>query len=120
MQCRTVSRSRFYLEVQASTSDVTVWLPSDFKGQIHHTGKACFSPGFVNRILRNVRINEEGQNLQEDELVVATQGQVTFKMWDVTTCAPENGTKESLKRIFGCSRRTPETCGIDWDCLLKD
>ncbi len=118
LQCRTISRSRFYLEVQGSISDVTIWLPSDFKGQIHHTGKAVFSAGFVNRIMRNVRFNEPARNPNEDEIVVVTQGQVILKMWDVTTCSPENGTKESLKRIFGC-KRAPET-GIDWDCLLRD
>lgn len=118
--CRTISRSRFYLEIQAVTSDVTIWLPSDFKGQIHQRGKASFSAGFVNRILRNVSSGEEERNLEEDEVVVVTEGQVTFRMWDVATCASENLTKESLKRIFGCSRRTPETSGVDWDCLLLD
>ncbi|RXW21121.1 hypothetical protein EST38_g4744 [Candolleomyces aberdarensis] len=117
--CRTISRSRFYLEVQGSMSDVTIWLPSDFKGHIHHTGKAVFSAGFVNRIMRNVRLNEPARNPNEDEVVVVTQGQVILKMWDVTTCSPENCTKEGLKRIFGCSKRAPET-GIDWDCLLRD
>ncbi|KAF9009455.1 hypothetical protein BDQ17DRAFT_1235404, partial [Cyathus striatus] len=119
--CRNFSQSKFYLEVQADTSDVTVWLPSDFKGQIHHTGKATFSAGFINRIMRNVRINEQSfaEIYNEDDVVVYTKGHITFRMWDIQTCAPEKSHKESLKRMFGCGRKTPETA-IDWDFLLKD
>ncbi|KAF8061596.1 hypothetical protein FPV67DRAFT_1452513 [Lyophyllum atratum] len=119
--CRLYPRSRFYLEVQAGTSDITVWLPSDFKGQIHHTGKACFSAGFTNRILQNARLNEpEYEDMSdEDDVVVATKGRVTFRMWDIQTQAPENTQREALKRMFGCARKAPETA-IDWDFLLED
>jgi len=119
--CRNFPRSKFYLEVQAETSDVTIWLPSDFKGQIHHTGKPHFSPGFVNRILSNVLLNESDveEFCGEDSVVVVTRGRITFRMWDIKTCRPENTHKESLRRIFGCSRKAPETT-IDWDFLLKD
>jgi hypothetical protein len=119
--CRNFPRSKFYLEVMAETSDITIWLPSDFKGQIHHTGKPRFSAGFVNRILKNVRLNEPDvqEFYGEDDVVVVTRGRVTFRMWDVQTCSPENSQKESLKRMFGCSRKAPETT-IDWDFLLKD
>jgi hypothetical protein len=111
------------LEVLAETSDVTVWLPSDFKGQIHHSGKATFSAGFINRILRNVRLNEPEiqDSYSQDNVVVVTRGQVTFRMWDVQTSSPENPHKESLRRLFGCSRKAPEhETAIDWDFLLKD
>lgn len=120
-QCRNSPRTRFYLEVQGGASDVTLWLPSDFKGQIHHAGKATFSAGFINRILRRARVNEpDGEERHdEDGVVVITRGRITFKMWDVQTSSPENTHKESLKRIFGCSWKAPETV-IDWDCLLKD
>ncbi|TFK27336.1 hypothetical protein FA15DRAFT_701947 [Coprinopsis marcescibilis] len=117
--CRTLSRSRFFLEVQADTSDVTVWLPSDFKGQIHYGGKASFSPGFINRVLKNVRFNEAGEARGQDEVVIETMGHVSFRMWDMDAGAPENCTKEHLKRIFGCSRKQPATL-IDWDCLVRD
>jgi hypothetical protein len=107
--------------VVAETSDITIWLPSDFKGKIHHTGKPRFSAGFVNRILKNVRLNEPdvGESYGEDNVVVVTRGRVTFRMWDVKTCTPENTQKESLRRMFGCSRKAPETT-IDWDFLIKD
>ncbi|KAF8955438.1 hypothetical protein BDZ97DRAFT_1857749 [Flammula alnicola] len=119
--CRNFPRSKFYLEVLAETSDVTIWLPSDFKGQIHHSGKPDFSAGFINKILRNARLNEPDAEEydNEDDVVVVTRGRVTFRMWDVQTCNPENTHKESLKRLFGCSRKAPETA-IDWDFLLKD
>jgi len=119
--CRHYSRSRFYLEVQAGTSDVTIWLPSDFMGQIHHTGKACFSAGFTNRIMQNARLNEPeyDETYDEDDVVVCTQGRITFRMWDIQTQAPECTQREALKRMFGCTRKAPETA-IDWDFLLED
>jgi len=118
--CRQFPRSNFYLEVHGGTSDVTLWLPSDFKGHIHHTGKAAFSPGFVNRIMRNVRLNEEVYNEgNEDDVVVCTNGRVEFRMWDIHTGAPESLGKEAWKRMFGCGKRAPETT-IDWDFLLDD
>lgn len=121
-QCRSFP-SKFYLEVLAENSDVTVWLPSDFKGQIHHPGKATFSSGFTKRILRNVRLNEPGshEDIDEDNVVVVTRGHVTFRMWDVQTSTPENTRKDLLSNLFGCSRKAPEhETAIDWDFLLKD
>ncbi|KAG6868283.1 hypothetical protein C0993_005568 [Termitomyces sp. T159_Od127] len=119
--CRQYPRSRFYLEIQAGTSDVTVWLPSDFRGQIHHTGQARFSAGFVNRILQNSHVNEPrfDEMCDEDGVVVCTHGRITFRMWDIQTSAPENTHKETLKRLFGLTRKVPETA-IDWDFLLED
>jgi len=120
--CRSFP-SKFYLEILAETSDVTVWLPSDFKGQIRHPGKATFSPCFTKRILRNVRLNEREsqESYNEDSVVVVTRGQVTFRMWDVQTSSPENTRKDLLSKLFGCSRKAPEhETAIDWDFLLKD
>ncbi|KAF7323218.1 hypothetical protein HMN09_00102500 [Mycena chlorophos] len=119
--CRSVFRSKFELEVRASTSDVIVYLPSDFKGVIHchKSAKSLkFSDGFVNRIMANVRLNDHA-SIDDDEVVVATAGSVTFRMWDCATNAPECTQKEALKRLFGCSRKAPET-SHDWDFLLED
>ncbi|KAF8626386.1 hypothetical protein AX15_005035 [Amanita polypyramis BW_CC] len=119
--CRSVTSSRFYLEVQASSSDVTVWLPSDFKGQIYHTGKANFSAGFVNKIMRNASFNDDlfcGQSM-EDVVIVCTTGHVTFRMWDIRTRSPEIPHREAIRRMFGCNRKAPET-PINWDFLLED
>ncbi|KAJ4488565.1 hypothetical protein J3R30DRAFT_3696449 [Lentinula aciculospora] len=120
-QCRSFSRCKFYLEVQASMSDVTLWLPSDFKGRIQYSGKAKFSSGFVNRIMQNVYLTSDDDTdaTDEDCVVVVTNGNIMFRMWDVQICAPENAQKETLKRMFGCSKKAPETT-IDWDFLLED
>ncbi|KAF5358094.1 hypothetical protein D9756_001972 [Leucocoprinus leucothites] len=119
--CRNVPLTRFHLEVFCDTSDVTLWIPSDFKGRIFHTGKATFSAGFVNRIMRNARINEPFDDARphEDDVFVYTRGHITFRMWDIQIRAPENAPKESLKRLFGCARRAPETA-INWDFLIED
>lgn len=105
------------------TSDVTIWLPSDFRGQIRHSGRVTFSAGFVNRIMQHVRVSADEGGCEdiptEDDVLVRTRGQVTFRMWDVQTCAPENTRKETLRRMFGCARKAPETA-IDWDFLLED
>jgi len=102
------------------TSDVTIWLPSDFKGHIQHTGKASFSAGFINRIMQHVGFNEDvNESWCGDEVVVKSQRSVSFRMWDVNTGAPENIHKETFKRIFGCGKKAPETA-IDWDFLLDD
>ncbi|KXN91210.1 hypothetical protein AN958_02243, partial [Leucoagaricus sp. SymC.cos] len=119
--CRNTPLSRFHLEVFSDTSDVTIWIPSDFRGRIFHTGKAAFSAGFVNRIMRNARFNEPftEERLNEDDVFVHTKGHITFRMWDIQIRAPENAPKESLKRLFGCVRRSPETA-INWDFLIED
>ncbi|THV07990.1 hypothetical protein K435DRAFT_825279 [Dendrothele bispora CBS 962.96] len=119
--CRSFTRMKFYLEVHGSTSDVVVWLPSDFKGRIQHSGRASFSSGFVNRIIQNVRFNDHSDDgFEEDCVVVSTTGHITFKMWDVETCSAECAHKEVLRRVFGCgSKGAPETTGpSDWDFLL--
>jgi len=121
--CRNLPRSKFYLRVQALTSDVTVWLPSDFSGRICCSTRAAFSAGFVNRIMRNVRFDNDADHNDsslslEDEVIIVTQGNVSFRMWDIQTYAPENVQKETFRRMFGCTRKAPETT-IDWDFLLE-
>lgn len=65
LQCRSFIPSRqtkFRLEVHSSSSaDVTIWLPSDFKGHIHRSSscrKVSFSAGFTNRIMKNVCLTQ--------------------------------------------------------------
>jgi len=119
--CRNTPQSKFYLDIRAASSNVTVWLPSDFRGRVHHTGRAVFSAGFVNRIMQHVRLNDAVCNdiSEEDEVVVCTRGQITFRMWDVQTRMPENPQKEAFRRLFGCTRKSPTTT-FDWDFLLED
>lgn len=117
-----MARCKFYLEIRAKVSNVTVWLPSDFKGRIRHSGRASYSAGFVNRILKNVRFSDDTLDQWDvDEVVVQTMGTVAFRMWDVRANAPENSHKETLKRMFGGSKK-PEGMrrGINWDFLLDD
>ncbi|KAH9857612.1 hypothetical protein C2E23DRAFT_865410 [Lenzites betulinus] len=63
--CRKFTPTRptnFKLDVHsASGADVTIWLPSDFKGHIHRSSackKVVFSAGFTNRIMRNVCLTQ--------------------------------------------------------------
>lgn len=59
---------------------------------------------------------------EEDEVVVHTLGQVTFRMWDIHRGEPEVRCREACKRVFGlgwCAKRAPEVA-IDWDFLLED
>lgn len=87
---------------------MTVWLPSDFKGRIHHSGRATYSAGFINRILKNVLLNrDQDEDVVDDHVVVYTRGTISFRMWDAVTCKPENLQKETIKRIFGCGRKKP-------------
>ncbi|EKM83101.1 hypothetical protein AGABI1DRAFT_111606 [Agaricus bisporus var. burnettii JB137-S8] len=119
--CRNTSLSRFQLEVVSSSADVTIWIPSDFKGRIFYTGKAKFSSGFINRVMQNAHINDAFARdySDEDDVFVDTKGLVHFRMWDIHTGAPENSTRESLKRLFGCTRRPP-AMDLDWDFLIED
>lgn len=119
--CRNQPRVKFHLEIQAGTSDVTVWLPSDFRGQIHHSGRALFSAGFTNHIMRNASINEQdlSEDYAEDCVVVITLGRITFRMWDTLARAPENGPRETLKRLFTSRRKVTDNT-MNWDFLLED
>ncbi|KAI0345205.1 hypothetical protein BDW22DRAFT_1354104 [Trametopsis cervina] len=63
--CRnfTTARStKFHLEVRsAANADITVWLPSDFRGHIHRSSqckRVSFSAGFTNRIMQHVQLTQ--------------------------------------------------------------
>jgi hypothetical protein len=116
LQYRNYYHAKFEMEVRASTSDITIWLPSDFKGVIHCPKATTFSAGFVNRIMGNVRLNDlDAKHVyDEDEVIVSTSGRVQIRMLG------ENPQKETFKRLFCCGRKAPETASHDWDFLLED
>lgn len=124
--CRQQHRSYFYLHVSAQSSDVVLYLPSDFKGQIHHRTKISFSAGFANRVMPHVSFNEmrRGDDLRSDLVVIDTQGSITLRMWDVDTGTVESKGKEVLKRVFGRSsaaeKKVHSSQGVNWDFLLDD
>src|ERR1700753_1772314 len=99
----TSHRCAFYLQVATSSSDVTVWLPSDFDGTIYLQSKTgsesrprlCISPGFSNHILKNAKMYLDGQPCGSksgvnsadgfDLVDISTSGTIHLKMWDVRT-----------------------------------
>lgn len=138
--CRpmTSHRCAFYLQaVTASSSDVTIWLPSDFDGTIYLQSKPgsgsrprlCISPGFSNHILKNARLYLDGQisggesgvhSTDGFDLVdITTSGTVHLKMWDVRTSAPEVKSRETFVKFFGLTKKKP-TNYLNWDFLLED
>lgn len=134
----TSHRCAFYLQVaSASSSDVTVWLPSDFDGTIYlqskagsgHRPRLSMSPGFSNHILKNTKLyledqksgseNGAGATDSFDLVEITTSGTVHLKMWDVRTCAPEVKSRETFVKFFGLTKKK-ETNHHDWDFLLED
>ena len=134
----TSHRCAFHLQViSASSSDVTVWLPSDFDGTIYLQSTAdsgnrprlTLSPGFSNHILKNARLYLDGQksgsksgacSVDGSDLVyINTPGAVHLKMWDVRTCAPEVKSRETFVKLFGLTKKKP-TNHLNWDFLLED
>lgn len=122
VQCRPVHRAHFYLEVQSHTADITLYIPSDFRGDIRFVGsKPSFSGGFMNHIANNVRLNPQRRvgDPVADEVVIGTKGRIQFRVWDVKTGAHESRSRETLKRVFGGTKRS-SNAPIDWDFLLDD
>ncbi|KDQ59595.1 hypothetical protein JAAARDRAFT_626254 [Jaapia argillacea MUCL 33604] len=140
--CRQFSsRTPFHLTVHApsSKSDVTLYLPSDFKGRIVLSSSTSTSPspptlsaGFTNHILRNAIIHSRSTtspphpdfNFQpesdcyhskgyDDEVRVELNGggNVKLRMWDVTTGEVEKKGKEVWKKMFGGSGKCCGGCG---------
>lgn len=138
--CRpmTSHRCAFNLQVvSGSSSDVTVWLPSDFDGTIYLQSKGgsgrrprlTISPGFSNHILKNAKVWLDSQLLGgESETIssggsdlvdITTSGTIHLKMWDVRTSAPEVKSKETFAKFFGLTKKKPTT-QHNWDFLLED
>lgn len=57
-----------------------------------------------------------------DQLTVATSGNITFRVWDVFTKAPEVQQKRDVwRKIFGgAERKSPTTPTWNWDFLIED
>ena len=68
-QCRSYQCSNFCLKVVADTSDVTIWFPSDFKGQIRYCGQPTFSISNVGGALWAL-------------YDAVRRGTLTFALWD--------------------------------------
>ena len=134
----TSHRCAFYLQVtSASSSDVTVWLPSDFDGTIclqskagsGHRPRLSMSPGFSNHILKNAKLYLDDQTSGSEaragatdsfDLVnITTSRTVHLKMWDVRTCAPEVKSRETFVKLFGLTKKKT-TNHHNWDFLLED
>lgn len=133
----TSHRCAFYLQVASTSSDVTVWLPSDFDGTIYLQSKTgsesrprlCISPGFSNHILKNAKMYLDGQQCGSksgvnsadgfDLVDISTSGTIHLKMWDVRTSAPEVKSKETFVKFFGLTKKKP-TNHLNWDFLLED
>ncbi|KAF9821615.1 hypothetical protein IEO21_00461 [Rhodonia placenta] len=74
--------TKFHLEVYSSSNaDVTIWLPSDFRGHIHRSAKCkkvSFSAGFTNRIMPNACLTQSRR-----PSVVSTPDGVTHQFSDI-------------------------------------
>ncbi|KAH8833901.1 hypothetical protein DL96DRAFT_1578792 [Flagelloscypha sp. PMI_526] len=120
--CRSVSRTKFYCEIRGGQSDIIVYIPSDFKGQLRYKAKrAHFSPIVAEQILPHCRsINKVlPDTADDDHIVVSTHGNVTFRMWDILSGAAEPTAPEGLKKLFGYPRRSPSpNSDSEWDFLL--
>ncbi|KIY66047.1 hypothetical protein CYLTODRAFT_423772 [Cylindrobasidium torrendii FP15055 ss-10] len=118
-------QTKFTLDIQGASSDVTVWIPSDYCGAIALATNArpVLSAGFSNKVLPNVRFQRASTHAvdtdsPDDHIEVTTAGRVTFRMWDVRTGSPESAQRETLKRVFGRGSHKPTTDA--WDFLLED
>ncbi|TDL27630.1 hypothetical protein BD410DRAFT_835860 [Rickenella mellea] len=125
--CRHCLHRSFNLEVVGGVSDITIWVPSNFKGFISYSSpnKPTYSTGFANHIFRNAFINHTvPKDWMGDEITVSTSGTITFRMWDVFAKTPEVPAREVWKKMFhkgGDHRLAPaKAAAWNWDFLLED
>jgi hypothetical protein len=112
---------KFCLEVQANTSDVTIWVPSDFAGQIQHSSnRATYSPAFMSQVAPNVQVNaaRRYRDVVEDYIVVRSRGTIVFRVFDTVTGTAERPQRDLLKRLMGRGKKS--TSAMDWDFLVQD
>ena len=128
----------FNLQVVAGTSDVTLWIPSNFKGFVTYVAgdkgrkSASFSPAFVDCVLPHAFINRPvPKSWAGDRVAVQTTGSVTFRVWDVFAKAPEK--TDVWRKVFGssggatvmgdnrrASTQSQKDQGLNWDFLIED
>ena len=128
IQCRYALNRPFNLEVAGGTSDVTVWVPSNFRGYISYSSssssaKVTFSAGFLEKVFSNTAMNRGvPKSWNGDRIAIATGGNITFRVWDVITKGPEAHHKRDVwRRMFGgAERRPPPTPTWNWDFLIED
>ncbi len=137
-QARHCLNRPFNLQVVAGTSDVTLWIPSNFKGFITYVAgdkgrkSASFSPAFVDCIVPHACINRPVPKAWAgDRVAVQTTGSVTFRVWDVFAKAPEK--TDVWRKVFGssggatvmgdnrrASTQSQKDEGMNWDFLIED
>ncbi|THH10006.1 hypothetical protein EW145_g1627 [Phellinidium pouzarii] len=132
--CRHALNRSFHLAVSGRTSDITVWVPSNFSGFITCAGaRASFSAAFVDRVLVNAQVNRTVPRAWTgDEINIATGGNVVFRVWDVFARAPESECAQKRagdvwRRVFkgvvgekGVNNCTVDTLAWNWDFLIED
>jgi len=124
--CRHCLSRSFNLEIIGTTSDVTVWIPSNFKGFISYKGasRVSMSPAFVDVVLPNAVINRSIPKTWFGDLVsITTAGTISFRVWDVLSKTPESSSQRTdvWKKMFGAGeKRSPPPPSMDWDFLLED
>lgn len=115
LQCRTVSRTKFLLEINGGSSDVVCYLPSDFKGHIMFSGRAAFSYAFKDLVRPHCSFNEVVPNKHHgDVVVINTRGNITFKIWDIESGSAEPDNAHRATSAY--NRRSPSP--QEWDFLL--
>jgi len=139
---RVAQHVAFRLQVDARSSDIAVWLPSDFHGAVFCNGKVTGSPAFYRHVLPNIRFNEtfviheQGEvPLGRDFVSIQTSGNVMFRVWDVRTGKAERTTTSAVQggcdvlyvfrkvgEVFGCIGNKHERYynEKDWDWLVDN
>ena len=126
LQCRHCFHRPFHLEVAGGSSDVTIWIPSNFKGFIlYGTGASqiTFSAAVVTNILPNACVNRPVPKGWNGDLVeIRTSGNISFRVWDIFSKAPEEPQKlHGWRKMFGgAEKRPPPTPTWNWDFLIED
>ncbi|KAI5119093.1 hypothetical protein M0805_004864 [Coniferiporia weirii] len=133
--CRHALNRSFHLAISGgASSDVVVWVPSNFAGFITCAGAhASFSAAFVERVLPNAHVNRTVPRAWAgDQIEIATGGLVVFRVWDVFARAPEPESTQKRagdvwRRVFkiaaserSARSRALSTSTWNWDFLIED
>lgn len=139
--CRHALNRSFSLRISGGRgTNVEIWVPSNFTGFITlgtNVRQVSFSTTFVDKVLPQVQVNRSVSAAHMwigDQIIVETGGNVTFRVWDVLTRAPESEIKHIQKskrssggrwrRVFGGGKlvdsNPPRVSVMDWDFLIED